>query len=237
MPQRVSRREAHMRRQIVESYRSMVTSGLTQGTSGNVSARIDTSLLITPSGVPPEALAPEMLALMPLAGEGETWTGPLKPSTEWRFHRDILRARPDAGAIVHAHSTFATALAIARREIPACHYMIAAFGGDTIPCADYALFGTQALSDLAVAALRDRNGCLLANHGMITVGPSLDRALWLAVELETIAQQYCVSLGVGGPVLLSARQIEDARTAFAGYGTLQQAPTATPSVGRKPRLA
>lgn len=219
-----NRREAELRRQIVDSYRWMVSAGLTQGTSGNISARLGDALLITPAGVAPESLAPEMIALMPLDNDGSAWSGPLKPSSEWRFHRDILRTRPDAGAVVHAHSTFATALAMARREIPACHYMIAAFGGATIPCTDYALFGTQALSDLAVSALKGRHGCLLANHGMITVGPSLERALWLAVELETIARQYCISLGLGGPILLNADEIEEARAAFAGYGQPQPAP-------------
>lgn len=212
-------REARLRREIIDCYRSMIACGLTQGTSGNVSARMgDAAMLITPSGVAPEALAPDMLAIMPLDDVHGAWTGPLKPSTEWRFHRDILRNRPDAGAVVHAHSTYATALAMARRAIPACHYMIAAFGGDTIPCTGYALFGTQALSDLAVAALRDRHGCLLANHGMITVGATLERAMWLAVELETLAHQYCVSLAVGGPALLSAQEIEDACAAFSDYG-------------------
>lgn len=211
-------REAALRREIVERYRWMVTNGLTQGTSGNLSARLGDSMLITPSGIPPDALDPDMLASMPLDSDDGAWSGPHKPSTEWRFHLDILRSRPDAHAVVHAHSTYATTLAIMRREIPACHYMIAAFGGHSIRCAPYALFGTQELSDLALAALTDRSGCLLANHGMITVGPTLAKAMWLAVELETIAKQYYLSLAAGGPVLLNNREIEDARAAFTGYG-------------------
>jgi L-fuculose-phosphate aldolase len=217
-------REAASRREIVRCYRWMVAHGLTQGASGNLSVRLGTDMLITPSGVAPDALEPHLIARMPLSSDDGSWSGPLKPSTEWRFHRDILNSRPEASAVVHAHSPYATALAIARREIPACHYMTAAFGGDTIRCGGYALFGTQELSDLAIEALRDRNGCLLANHGMITLGPTLDRALWLAVELETLAQQYTLSLAVGGPVLLSEAEIAEARAAFADYGRSSPAP-------------
>jgi len=159
-----------------------------------------------------------MLASLPLEGEYGAWEGPLKPSTEWRFHLDILRAKPEVGAVVHTHSTYATVLAIARKPIPACHYMMAAFGGMDIPCAPYARFGTAALSDHAIAALDGRTGCLLANHGMIATGATLDKAMWLAVELETIARQYYLSLAIGGPVLLSEAEIAETREAFGSYG-------------------
>lgn len=225
-------REAGLRREVVDCYRAMVACGLTRGTSGNVSVRLGEALLITPSGVAPEALEPNMLAVIALDSTDGASTGPLAPSTEWRFHRDILRCRPDVGAVIHAHSTYATALAMARRAIPPCHYMIAAFGGDTVPCTGYALFGSQMLSDLAVAALRDRHGCLLANHGMITVGATLERAMWRAVELETLARQYCVSLAAGGPVLLSPQEIEEACAAFAAYGQRERA---APEPGRPTR--
>ena len=135
-----------------------------------------------------------------------------------RDFRRGQRARPDAGGIVHAHSTYATVLAIARREIPACHYMMAAFGGMNIRCAGYARFGTAELSALALQALEGRNGCLLANHGMIAIGASLDKAMWLAVELETIARQYYLSLAIGGPVLLSEAEIAQTTAAFGSYG-------------------
>ena len=164
--------------------------GLNQGTSGNISARHDGRMLITPSAIPYNSMKAEMIAAMPLEGEYGSWDGPLKPSSEWRFHLDIMRARPDVGSIVHTHSTYATVLAIARKSIPACHYMIAAFGGNDIRCAGYARYGTKELSEFALAALDQRNGCLLANHGMIAVGANLDKAMWLAVELETIARQY-----------------------------------------------
>ena len=210
--------ERALRAELVAQARRLEPLGLTQGTSGNLSARIGDRMLITPSAVPYDALTPELIAAMPLDDDAGAWEGPRPPSTEWRFHRDILRARPEAQAVVHAHSPFATVLAVTRKEIPAVHYMIAAFGGAPIRCAGYARFGTQALSDLALAALRDRSGCLLANHGMITLGPSLDRAMWLAVELETLAMQHFRALQIGGAHLLSEAEIAETLAAFAGYG-------------------
>jgi L-fuculose-phosphate aldolase len=210
--------EMRLREAIIAKCRWMNASGLTEGTSGNISARHEGRMLITPSATPYDALKPEMIASMPITGEYGTWDGPLKPSTEWRFHLDIMIARPEVGAIVHAHSSFATVLAILRREIPACHYMIAAFGGDTVRCARYATFGTKALSRNALAALEGRNSCLLANHGMIATGPSLEKAMWTAVELETLARQYYYALALGKPAILTAAQMEDARKGFATYG-------------------
>jgi L-fuculose-phosphate aldolase len=209
--------EAALRAEIVQSARAMNALGINQGTSGNISARCGGTMLITPSATPYEAMAPGDIAAMPLDGDG-SWTGPLKPSTEWRFHRDILRGRPEAGAVVHTHAPFCTTLAIARRDIPACHYMIAAFGGDSVRCAPYATFGTAELARLALAALEGRSACLLANHGMIVAGATLAKAMWLAVELETLAKQYYHSLLIGGPQLLSAASIAEAARGFAGYG-------------------
>lgn len=218
--------ERALRQAIIDKCLWMNASGFNQGTSGNISARWQDRMLVTPSATPYEQLTPELICSIAIADDSGAWEGPLKPSTEWRFHRDILRARPDAGAVVHTHSTFATVLAIARREIPSCHYMIAAFGGDEIRCADYATYGTPELSANALKALEGRNGCLLANHGMIAMGSSLDKAMWLAVELETIAKQYYHSLMLpGGPVLLSSEQIADTRRGFATYG-LQDRKTA-----------
>ena len=182
-------------------------------------------LLITPSATPYDKMTPGTIAAMPLDGKYGSWSGPLNPSTEWRFHLDITKSRPDVGAIVHTHSTYATVLAIARREIPACHYMIAAFGGPTIRCAGYARYGTKELSDLALKALEGRNGCLLANHGMIALGANLEKAMWLAVEFETIARQYYLSLALGDPFILTDEQIAETAGAFASYG-LQDAPPA-----------
>ncbi len=210
--------EGALRVAIVQACRRLVAEGLIKGTSGNVSARLGGAMLVTPSATPYDRLTPESLALMPLDAEDGAWAGPLPPSTEWRFHRDILRARPEVGAVVHAHSPFATVLAIARREIPACHYMIAAFGGAPIRCATYATFGTAALSAHAVAALEGRMGCLLANHGMIVLGETLEKALWRAGELETLAFQHHHASLLGGPVLLSDEEIAETAAAFSGYG-------------------
>ncbi len=214
--------EWQARQALVEACRSLNALGINQGNSGNISVRHGTALLISPSATPYEELRPEMVASMALDGpdgaSGGVWSGPLKPSTEWRFHRDILRDRPDAGAVVHAHPTFCTALAIARRDIPACHYMMAAFGGTDVRCAPYATFGTAELSAYALAALDGRQACLLANHGMIVCGPTLARAMWLAVELEALARQYVHSLLVGGPVLLTDAEMDAAKRQFAGYG-------------------
>jgi L-fuculose-phosphate aldolase len=203
---------------IVDACRALEASGLNRGASGNVSVRDGADMLITPSGVPADDLAPETIVRMPLSGGAENAVGPLRPSSEWRFHRDLYRARPEFGAVVHTHSPFATILAIARRPIPAVHYMIAAFGGPDIRCSDYALFGTAALSAHVVAAMEGRNGCLMANHGMLTAAPTLDRALWLAHELETLAHQHYHALLLGGGHVLSPAEVDEAAAAFAGYG-------------------
>lgn len=209
--------ERTLRQAIVEQCRWMNASGLNQGTSGNISARAGHAMLITPSGVPYEEMEPGMLARMPLDGGPGEWEGPCRPSTEWRFHRDILAARPGTGAVVHTHSPHATALAMTRRGIPAAHYMVAAFGGP-VRCADYATFGSEALSRAALAALDGRDACLLANHGMIALGRDLGHAMRLAVELEALARQYVLSLAIGGPVVLGEEEMEAVGRAFAGYG-------------------
>jgi L-fuculose-phosphate aldolase len=219
----MTRDERALRADIVAKARWMNAAGLNQGTSGNISARYKDVLLITPSAMPYDDVTPETIAAMPLDGEYGSWSGPLNPSTEWRFHFDITKSRPDVGAIVHTHSTYATVLAIARREIPACHYMMAAFGGTTIRCAGYARYGTKELSNLALKALEGRNGCLLANHGMIALGADLAKAMWLTVELETIARQYYLSLALGDPFILTNEQIAETARAFSTYG-LQDTP-------------
>lgn len=216
--------EGALRAAIIAKCRWMNASGLNQGTSGNISARCGTRMLITPSAISYDAMAPDMIASMPIEGAYGDWEGPFKPSTEWRFHLDILRARPDTGAVVHTHATYATVLAIARKPIPACHYMIAAFGGMDIRVAPYATFGTEALSRHAIAALDGRTACLLANHGMIVTGASLDKAMWRAVELEALAKQYYLTLSIGGPVLLGEAEIADAAKSFGSYG-LRDGPT------------
>ena len=212
--------ELDLRRGIVDACRWMSSSGLTHGTSGNISARRGEVMLISPSGVPYDQLEPEDVVAMPLEGEYGSYRakGANIPSSEWRFHLDIMRARPEVGAIVHTHSTYATTLAICGKDIPACHYMIAAAGGPTIRCAPYATYGTKELSEHALKALEGRACCLLANHGMIATGPNLAKAKWLAVELETIARQYYLSLAIGGPVVLSGAEIAHVQERFKSYG-------------------
>jgi L-fuculose-phosphate aldolase len=141
------------------------------------------------------------------------------------------------GGVVHTHSTYATVLAIARKPIPACHYMMAAFGGTDIRCAGYARYGTAELSQLALEALEGRNGCLLANHGMIAVGANLDKAMWLAVELETIARQYYLSLALGAPVILSDEEIAETARGFSTYGLQTPKPKAVAKPAAKARAA
>ena len=207
--------EQSKRQAIIDACRRMNQLGINQGTSGNISVRHGKGLLITPTRVPYEKMTPEQIVFMDMNG---SFDRAQKPSSEWRFHLDILRTRREIDAVVHAHPTYATILAIMGREIPPVHYMIAAAGGDTIRCAPYATFGTPELSEHALEALEGRLACLLDHHGMIAIGPSLERALWLAVEVETLARQYHGCLQIGDPPLLSAEEIERVRRRMAGYG-------------------
>lgn len=195
----------------------MSASGLTQGTAGNVSVRVENGLLVTPSGIPSDQLRPDLLPVIPQHGEPDP-SGAIKPTSEWRFHQSILAARPDMVAVVHAHPPYATAIAIQRRSIPACHYMIAAFGGSDVPLVDYALFGSSELADGAALAMRERTACLLANHGAIAAGETLERAFWRMEELEALARMFVLAEGSGTPVILSEEDISDALSAFATYG-------------------
>lgn len=209
--------EAALRRALIETCRRMNALGINQGTSGNASVRLDAErFLITPSGTPYDTMRPAQIPTMTLTGR---WFGTRRPSSEWRFHRDILAARPEAGAVIHTHGPLATTLAVLRRDIPAFHYMVAVAGGDSIRCAPYATFGTQALSDLALAALEGRRACLLANHGLIVLGATLEKALALAVEVEALAGMYLRACVIGEPARLSAAQMAEALDLFRTYGT------------------
>ena len=211
--------ESALRESIVATALAMNAAGINRGKSGNVSARLRTehgdAFLITPSGLPYDRTTPVDLVAMTLDGAAR---GARRPSSEWRFHRDIYRARPEAGAIVHTHAPFATALACLDRGIPPFHYMVAVAGGRDIRCAPYATFGTQALSDHAVAALAGRKACLLAHHGMIAVGATLDAALALAAEVETLAEMYWRALQAGEPTLLPDGEMDLVLEKFASYG-------------------
>ena len=214
-----------LRRQLIETARRMAPAGLNRGAAGNLSVRTrengEDGYLITPSGMDYDVLVPEDIVFMRLDG---TPGGRRKPSSEWRFHHDVYAGRPEAGAILHAHSPFATSLACLRRDIPPFHYMIARFGGDTIRCAEYATFGTQALSDNALAALRDRCACLLANHGMLVFGRTLEHMFALAVEFEALCEHYWRACQLGQPARLSPEDMQAVLARFATYG--QQDPTA-----------
>jgi L-fuculose-phosphate aldolase len=214
-------KEAILRQQLAEKAQATVSLGLNQGTSGNLSARIGDHLLITPSGVPFDALSPDAIVSMPLDGEG-VWKGSLKPSSEWRFHLDIMNARGDVGAIIHTHSTYATVHAILRRPIKAIHYMIAALGACEITCTDYAPYGTKELSRLAIAGLGNAHAVLLGNHGMIVTGTDLNEALSRAVELETLAKQSYLASMAGAPVILPDDEITLTIERFKSYGLKAQ---------------
>ena len=207
--------EREKRQAIIDACRRMNALGINQGTSGNISVRHVDGLLVTPTSVPYDAMTPDQIVFMTMDG---SHVPAQKPSSEWRFHRDILKARPEIDAVVHAHPTYCTILAIMGREIPPVHYMIAAAGGDSVRCAPYATFGTAELSEHAVQALEGRLACLLDHHGMIAIGKSLDKAMWLAVEVETLARQYHGCLQIGEPPLLSSAEIERVRQRMAGYG-------------------
>jgi L-fuculose-phosphate aldolase len=197
----------------------MNASGINQGTSGNISLRHGEGMLVTPTSTPYEAMRPEQIVYMHLDGSHDPAQ---RPSSEWRFHRDILKARPEVHAIVHAHPPYSTMLAIMGMEIPPVHYMVAVAGGDTIRCAPYATFGTQELSEHAVRALEGRTACLLEHHGMIAVGPTLPKAMWLAVEVEALARQYHGCLQIGTPPLLSKEEIDRVRLRMTGYGHAEE---------------
>lgn len=204
---------------LLHTYRAMQDAGLNAGASGNVSVRgggrSGQRFLVTPSGRPPAACDESSLVEVDFDGHFE---GPLEPSSEWRLHRDIYAHFPDAQAVLHAHSPFATALSCHRRGIPPFHYMIARFGGGDIRCAQYALFGSQALSDAVVAALQGRSGCLMASHGMVVHGRDLAQGLAQAIELETLCAQYWRACQLGPPVLMTDAEVSEALQRFRSYG-------------------
>jgi L-fuculose-phosphate aldolase len=201
---------------VIYACRELTRRGLTHGTSGNVSVRCDQRrFFVSPSGMEYEALQADDVPLMDLDGR---WFGRRRPSSEWRFHRDILKSRHDVGAIVHTHSPRATALACTGRGIPAFHYMVAVAGGSDIRCAPYHAFGTQELSDAALAALQERKACLLANHGVIATGADLASAMSLAGEVENLALQYCAALALGEVRILDEAEMCRVVERFRTYG-------------------
>lgn len=213
--------EIDARRQVLSTALALNREGLSKGTSGNVSARFGDGFLITPSGMAYDSVLPEMVVFVAMDG---TFKGALKPSSEWRFHRDIYADRPDVGGVVHAHSSFATTLACMGRDIPAFHYMVAIAGGKDIRLAPYATFGSQELSDYAIKALQSRKACLLAHHGQIAVGKDLPSALAMAVEVEELAEVYWRTLVAGGGNLVDDGEMDVVLKKFESYGAKAQKP-------------
>lgn len=195
--------EQDLRTRMVATCRAMNASGINQGTSGNLSARFGEGFLITPSSMPYDAMQPGDIVEM---GWDGSYVG-RRPSSEWRFHRDILQARGEVGSVLHCHSTHATAVACHHRDIPAFHYMVGVTGGSTLRCAAYATFGSQALSDAALAALDGRMACLLGQHGQIALGKTPESALWMAVEVEALAHMYLSALALGEPPVLPEEEM------------------------------
>ena len=207
---------ARERRAILQAARRLERAGLVHGTSGNVSLRVRGGFLVTPTGIAPDAIAAEDIVLCD--GDGTPAPRQRVPSSEWRIHRDLYAARADAGAVVHTHSPYATAIAAMRRAIPAVHYMVAAAGGEDIRCAEYATFGTAELSASALRALVERRGCLLANHGVVALAENLEAAMRVALEIECVAQVYWLTLAAGEPCILERGEMARVVERFRGYG-------------------
>lgn len=204
-----------VRQSLIEAAVAMNQSGINQGTSGNLSVRCDGGMLVTPSGIAYSGLEPADIVFVNDSGEP---SGHRLPSSEWRIHHAIYAARPEAGAILHAHPVFCTALACLHESIPAFHYMVAVAGGKDIPCAPYATFGSKELCDRVLETLEGRRACLMANHGLICVTENLDKALGLAIEVEQLARTYLQCLAAGKPVILEDAEMDRVLVKFRTYG-------------------
>ncbi|MBO9697952.1 MAG: class II aldolase/adducin family protein [Sphingopyxis sp.] len=208
--------EDDARQQLVDAMRALDARGLNRGTSGNLSLRFGSGMFVTPSGVTPDRLTPELMVFVD--GDGSVAKGAARPSSEWRMHMGLYRRRADANAIVHCHARHATILACAHREIPPLHYMVAVSGGASVPVAPYATFGSEELAEGVVRTLDGRLACLMANHGLIALGPGLGMAMAIAEEIEEQAAVYCGTLAIGGPKLLDQAEMSRILTAFRQYG-------------------
>lgn len=210
--------EQDKRLALVSAAQDMARLGLNHGSTGNLSYRHDNRMLITPSGIESHKLSSELIASMNVNDSNGEFDGPLPPSSEWRFHQEILRKREDVTCVVHMHSTYATTLATLHRDIPAVHYMIAAFGGPIIRCVNYAPYGTKALSQLVIEGLGEIDAVLLANHGAIVTGTDMGRTMWRALELENLARVYYLACLAGDPIILSDEEIYKTVERFKSYG-------------------
>lgn len=217
MSEQLPKHEQQLRQQLIDYAIKLNSSGLTQGKSGNISIRFDNGFLITPTALSYQQLTIEDIVHLQLDGLPAI-EGQRKPSSEWRFHCDLYQHRDDINAVVHAHPDYCTALACTSRAIPAFHYMVAIAGGDDIPLAPYALFGTEQLSHNVVTALKQRQACLIENHGLIAIGSTLSESFHLALEVETLAKQYCEAIKLGDIKLLSKQQMTEVIAKFKTYG-------------------
>jgi len=195
--------------------------GLNRGSTGNLSVRAEGGFWITPTGMAPDELTPGDFVWL---GDDGAVDGAWQPSTEWPFHRAVYAARADLNAVVHMHSVHATAVACLRRDLPAFHYMVAVAGGDSVPCTPYHLFGTEALSAAVGAAFRDRQACLMANHGLVAGGTTLQHAMKIAIEVESLCEVYLKALAVGEPAVLSSAQMAEVIEKFRTYGQVRRTP-------------
>jgi len=226
------RNELALRQALVDAARKLLAIRLNCGSAGNVSARWGDGLLLTPSGLDPERIGADDIVWMSLAGQAQ---GRHAPSSEWHLHRDLYLSRPDAGAVVHTHSPFATALACQRRAIPSFHYTVARFGGDDVRCADYALFGTSELSRTIEVAMVGRSACLMANHGAVVCADDVGAAVTLAIELEFLSELYWRALQGGAPVLLTPIEVEAVGERYRNYCRVGRNPrTESPAVATEP---
>ena len=207
--------DTEQRQAIIDTCRKMNALGINQGTSGNIGLRHRDGYLLTPSGMEYDLMQPADIVQMDFDGG---YTGKRVPSTEWRFHRDILKTRTEVDVVIHTHSMFCTTLAILGRPIPAVHYLVAAAGGNDIRCAPYVTPTTQELSDVALEALKDRRACLLAHHGVIVIGETLSSTLALLVEVENLAQQYWRALQIEKPPELTSGQLAIIHEMMKTYG-------------------
>lgn len=214
-------KELKARRAVVKTALAMSRSGLSPGRSGNVSCRWKGGMLITPTGMAYEEIGPRDIVFVDGKGEVPDKKSK-KPSSEWRFHLAAYRARPDMSAVVHTHSLNATVLACAGKPIPAFHYMVAVAGGSDIPLVPYDTFGTKELAQHVAKGLSHRTACLMANHGQIATGETLEAALELAGEVEVLATQYCKVLTLGEPILLGADEMARVLKRFKTYGQRAQ---------------
>ncbi len=209
-----------LRKNVIATARKMSAMGLSPGRTGNVSCRFEDGMLITPTGMAYDELKTNDIVFV--TSDGEVPGKQKKPSSEWRFHLAAYQARPDSHALVHTHSMHATVLACAGKSIPAFHYMVAVAGGRDIPLVPYATFGTEKLAEDVATALEKRDACLLANHGAIAIGETLDSALELAHDIETLAEQYFKVLAIGPPNFLLRSEMADVLEKFANYGQRAQ---------------